>query len=103
MVSRPYLKVTERGIVLSVRIVPGSKRSKIVGLYGDALKIQIASPAVDGKANQSLIDFISKEFGVAKGSIEILKGHQNRSKLLLISGGCQEELEAALDQLTSRD
>src|SRR5262245_32696254 len=80
------LEVREQdgGIVIAVRVQPGAKRSKIVGLHGSALKIAVAAPPVDGKANAALIEFLCDNFKLRKSQIEIIRGQTSRDKVVLI-------------------
>ena len=72
------------GIVINVRVQPGAKRSKIVGLHGSSLKIAIAAPPVDGKANATLIEFLCDSFDLHKSQVEIIRGQTSRDKVVLI-------------------
>lgn len=72
--------------MLRVRVIPRAARTEIQGEHGDELKIRLNAPPVDGKANQSLIKFLSKKLHVSKGSIALLSGDSSRSKRLEISG-----------------
>ncbi len=71
-------------IVLRLYIQPKASRDNIVGIHGDELKIAITAPPVDGKANAHLIKFLSKQFKVAKSSIDIEKGELGRHKQVRI-------------------
>ena len=66
--------------LLIVRVVPNASRTEIVGWYGDALKIRLAAPPVDGKANKELIQCLAKNLNVPKTEIEIISGHMNKRK-----------------------
>jgi len=66
--------LSENSLNIQVQIQPGSSKDQIIGLHNGRLKIKISAPPVDGKANQNLIEFISKALGVSKSKIEILKG-----------------------------
>ncbi|MFV9925144.1 MAG: DUF167 domain-containing protein [Francisella endosymbiont of Hyalomma scupense] len=70
--------------ILAVYIQPNSAKNEVCGVFDGLLKIKIASPAVDGKANKALIEFIAKEFKIKKKLITILKGKTSRKKLLEI-------------------
>jgi len=73
-------------LYLPVHINPGAKKSAIVGPYGDRIKIQIAAPPVDNKANLELIRFLAKHYNVSKKQVEILQGKSGRDKLVRIEG-----------------
>ena len=71
-------------LLLQLYVQPKASRDQIVGLHGEELKIAITAPPVDGKANAHLTKFLAKSFKVAKGDINILKGHASRHKQVLI-------------------
>lgn len=71
-------------IIIKVKIVPGSSKNKIIGVYNDALKISIAAPPVEGKANKKCIAYLAKYFDLAKSKIEIISGQTSKNKLIKI-------------------
>ncbi len=80
-----FIKQVNDGIVLSVRVQPGAHRSAIVGLWNkEFLKIALQAPAVDGKANEALIVFLSDLLTIKKSSIFIVTGKTSRCKLVRI-------------------
>ncbi|HEY9225771.1 MAG TPA: DUF167 domain-containing protein [Gemmatimonadaceae bacterium] len=70
----------------TVRVQPRASKSELVGLHGDALKIRLAAPPVDGAANDALILFLADIFAVPRRAIRILAGETTRSKLVEIEG-----------------
>ena len=72
-------------ILLKLYIQPKASRDSIVGIHGDALKIAITAPPVDGKANAHLTKFLAKQFKVAKSQVDIEKGQLGRHKQVRIS------------------
>jgi len=82
-------------IILNVRVVPRASKDAIQGVLGDALKVRIQAPPVEGKANAYLIKFLSKQWNIPRSSIEILSGTTGRNKRLRISNP-PPELRAAL-------
>ena len=82
---------------LSLHVQPGARKSGIAGLHGDALKVKIAAPAVDNKANAALVEFLSETFDVPKSSIAIRHGATGRRKVVEITSG--PELVARLEKL----
>ncbi len=81
-------------MVFDVRVIPCASKSEIVGIYGDALKIRIASPPVDGAANAELIRLLAKQFGVTKCSVEIIAGATSKTKRVSIAGASADVLKA---------
>ena len=82
------VRVTESGgrVRFSVRVQPRASRSEIAGEYGDALKIRLSAPPVDGAANDELVAFLSNIFAVTRKSVRILAGETSRSKLIEVEG-----------------
>lgn len=79
--------ITESGSDLLVRcwIQPRASKEKIVGLHGDAVKIAITAPPVDGKANTAIIKFFSKCLKIPKASIQIKSGETGRNKVIKLT------------------
>ena len=77
-------KIRGNDIIVKVKIVPGSSKNKIVGVYNDALKITVTAPPIEGKANKKCIAYLAKYFDIAKSKIEILSGKNSRNKLIKI-------------------
>jgi uncharacterized protein (TIGR00251 family) len=82
----PCLSETERGVVLQVQVQPRSSRNQLVGLQGEALKIKLTSPPVEGAANKACCAYLGKLFGLAKSSVELLAGEKSRQKQFLLRG-----------------
>lgn len=75
---------SEKSLTLRLKIQPRTSRCEVSGLYGDRMKIKLTSPPVDGAANEELIAFLSKSFGVAKSKVQLLRGETSRDKDCLI-------------------
>ena len=73
------------GLTIHVHAQPGAKRTEAVGLYGDCIKVRLASPPVDGKANDCLIDFLARRLGVKRAQITIVRGMSSRRKNVLVA------------------
>jgi uncharacterized protein len=76
-----------RRLSLTLHAQPGASKSKIVGTHGDALKVKIAAPPADNKANAALIEFLSEALGVPRSAITIRRGARGRRKVVEVSGG----------------
>ena len=85
MIDAGWLKVTSDGVLLSLHVQPGAKRSEIVGLRGDALKIRLAAPPVDGKANACLVNFLAEVLALPKSGINLVSGQSSRSKRVVVA------------------
>ena len=71
-------------ITLNLHVQPGAKRSEIAGLHGDALKIRLAAPPMEGRANEALLKFIAKLFDVPLRQVELKRGEKSRDKIILV-------------------
>jgi len=83
-------------IILTLHVQPGAKRSEIAGLHGESLKIRLAAPPVEGRANEALQKFIAELFAVPLRQGELKKGAQSRQKVVAISGS-KVDPESLLD------
>lgn len=72
--------------LLSLRVVPNARQSSVVGVYGDAIKVKVQAPAVEGKANEALRDFLADRLGIPPRAIELVSGEKSRDKLVSITG-----------------
>lgn len=82
----------QKGDLISVtlHVQPGAKRSNIAGLHGDALKIRLAAPPIEGRANQALLKYLAELFAVPLRQIELKQGAQSRHKVVVISGSARD-------------
>lgn len=71
-------------LLLHCHIQPGAKVTEVSGTHGDRLKIRLQAPPVDGKANEALVAFLAREFGVAKSAVTLVRGHSSRQKTVKI-------------------
>ncbi len=78
------IRKTNGDILLAVHVQPGAKRTEYVGPHGDRAKIRLAAPPVDGKANQALVAWVAKQFGVRKGDVSIIRGQTSRQKVVSV-------------------
>lgn len=76
---------SETSFRLFLYIQPGAKKSEVAGVHGDALKIRIKAPPVDGKANEEVINFLAEHLGIAKSRLAIASGPNSRRKTVRIS------------------
>lgn len=71
---------------LGVHVQPRAARSEIVGVHGDALKVRLTSPPVEGAANEALVKFLADTFAVGRRAVRIVAGEHSRSKIVEIEG-----------------
>jgi uncharacterized protein len=84
--KHPSIAGTADGVILIIHAQPNAKRTAFVGLHGDTLKIRIASPPVDGAANEALCRFLSEQLAVPLSQVIIRAGHGARRKRVLVKG-----------------
>jgi uncharacterized protein len=90
------IKEDKDGITITVRVIPRSSRTEIVGEYDGAVKVRVSSPPVDGAANAELIKLFAKTFRVARSAIEILGGETSKTKRLRVTGVAAQKLRNVL-------
>lgn len=73
-------------LTLTLHVQPGAKRSEIAGLHGEALKVRLAAPPVEGRANAALLRFIAELFAVPLRDAELKRGGQSRHKVVTVTG-----------------
>jgi uncharacterized protein (TIGR00251 family) len=88
------------GVAFSVKIHPRARRNVITGTVGDALKLSLTAPPVDGKANAACIEFLADLLKLPRSSITIAAGQSSRNKLIRVSGLSATEVEARLRRAT---
>lgn len=91
-----FYQDSKEGTVITVRVIPRSSQNSIEGLLGDALKVRLQAPPVDGKANKALIKFLSKALKIPASQFSILSGETGRNKRIHIDGIKGEKLKALL-------
>lgn len=79
-------EAADGSLVLNLHIQPGAKQTGFVGRHGEAMKLRLAAPPVDGKANAALCAFLADYCGVAKSSVTLLSGEASRAKRVRVAG-----------------
>ncbi len=88
--------VDDDGALLAVHVQPGAGRSAVVGRHGSSLKVRVAAPPVDDRANEATRELLAAELGVTSADLEITSGARSRMKRVRIKGLDSDELEARL-------
>ncbi len=83
---------------LRLRVSPGSRRSEIVGRHGDGWKVRVAAPPEGGRANEAVVDLLSKQLEIPRRSISIVSGHTAREKVVQMAGIDLAESERRLER-----
>ena len=95
------LRETGKGVSFAVKVQPRARKNAITGVVGDALKLSLTAPPVEGKANQALIEFLAEVFEIPRSSITIASGESSRLKTVRITGASRQTLEGRLRGLIS--
>jgi hypothetical protein len=83
-VAVPWRRDDGSAIVLTLHVQPGAARTGVAGVHGDALKVRLAAPPVDGKANDALRRFLAAAFAVPLRSVTLVRGEASRQKTVRI-------------------
>ena len=84
------------GVRFRVRAQPRASKTELAGGHGDAIRIRVAAPPVEGEANEELVRFLAKKLGVARSSVSIVSGDGGRDKLIEVSGTSVADVREAL-------
>lgn len=100
--ARAWARQDRAALILSVHVQPGAARTEAVGEHGDALKIRLAAPPVDGKANAALIAFLASALDVSRSQVELISGAASRKKRVRVSGTSLDAVVAAFRSKTGQ-
>lgn len=87
------------GCTVAIKAIPNAPRNEVVGWLGDAVKVKVHAPPVEGRANETLCAFLADTFGLPRRAVTVLRGDTSRQKLVRIEGLSLEAVKAKLDQL----
>ncbi len=90
--------VTDEAVILRVHAQPGAGRSSIVGRHGDALRVRVAAPPVEGRANAALVELLARTFGLKEAQVTLTSGESSRTKRFRLEGVSADVVDAALDE-----
>ncbi len=74
------------GVRVRVRVQPRAAGTELAGVHGDALKVRLNAPPVDGAANEALVVFLAERFGVPRRAVRVVSGHAARTKIIEMDG-----------------
>ena len=94
--NQSWINQCDDGVIITVHAVPRAAKDAIQGLHGDALKIRLHAPPVDGKANEALISFLSEKLNIPKSNITLKSGLNQRRKIVFIAGISAQEVNSRL-------
>ena len=85
-------------VALTVKVVPGSRQTRIAGRYGDMLKVKISAPPERGKANKELLRLLAKRLKISPNDIKIQSGQTNSVKTLLLKGVATKDVQGLFSE-----
>jgi uncharacterized protein (TIGR00251 family) len=83
-------------LLIEVHVTPGARHDEITGLAEGVLRVRVAAPPRDGRANDALVRLLARALGVSLARVEIARGHRSRRKLVRVSGISHEEAKSRL-------
>ena len=86
-------------MIIRVRVIPNAKHSEVMNRVGSIVRVRIAAPALEGKANEELIEFLAEFFDVPRRYVSILRGEKGKEKTVQIEGRPDHELEEVMDAI----
>ncbi|HEU4801389.1 MAG TPA: DUF167 domain-containing protein [Gemmatimonadales bacterium] len=89
----PAIDVGDGGVFLRVHVQPRASRSEVAGLHGDALKVRLRAPPVDGAANEELIRFLADALGLRRDAVTLVSGATSRAKRLFVRATVEQVSE----------
>jgi uncharacterized protein (TIGR00251 family) len=95
--SRAWCSPLPGGVLVAVQIQPNAKKTEVVGLLDDALKIKLAAQPIEGKANEALVKWLAGALGVSRSAVTLTHGQTNKKKLLEVMGVTVEDVGRLLN------
>lgn len=86
-----FTETGDGGVAFAVRVVPRAQKNAVQGELGDALKVRLCAPPVDGAANAALVEFLAEKAGVPRSRVRIVSGATGRNKRIGIAGLSPDE------------
>jgi len=90
------IKNLPAGVTFAVKVHPRAKKNAITGEAGDALKLALTAPPVDGKANEACIEFFARLLKVPRSSVTIAAGQSSRNKVIRVAGAAVQQIRERL-------
>jgi uncharacterized protein len=87
---------TANCVTFAIRVHPRAKKNSIIGELGDALKVALTAPPINGRANEACIDFFAKLFAVQRSAVAIASGQTSRNKVIRVTGRSADEVRSKL-------
>lgn len=97
MPASPWSR-TATGVRLRLRVQPRSSRDRVAGLHGDAIKLQVTAPPVEGAANEAVVDLVARWLGVARRAVSLAQGQTARDKVVDVASEHPADLALAVER-----
>jgi uncharacterized protein (TIGR00251 family) len=96
------LKESATGVTFAVKVIPRASRNEIAGVEGEALRVRLTAPPVEGAANAALIAFLAEVLDVPKRDVRLVSGQTSRRKVVAVAGLKTEEMQERLTRVGAR-
>ncbi|HET7871936.1 MAG TPA: DUF167 domain-containing protein [Terriglobales bacterium] len=97
------LQESAKGVTFAVKVHPRARKNQVTGIVGDALKLALTAPPVEGRANQAVVEFFADLFRIPRSSVTIASGENSRNKAIRVYGitgvEIRHRLQKVLDDL----
>jgi uncharacterized protein (TIGR00251 family) len=90
------MKIPAESCTLAIKAIPNAPRSEVIGWLGDALKVKVHAPPVEGRANEVLCEFLAESLGLPRRAVTVLRGDTSRQKIIRIDGLSLAEVKTKL-------
>lgn len=95
--TAPRVQPTAGGVRVTVRVQPRASRNEVAGVLGDALKVRLTAPPVEGAANEALVEFLAATFGIPPRAVTIVAGTSSRTKIVELAGVSEDRVRRLVD------
>lgn len=93
-----FVEEKEGAVLFKVRVQPRASKDELAGTYGDALRLRLAAPPVEGQANEACCAFLARLLGVPRGKVAVVGGRTSRSKLVRVEGITARQVLSLLER-----
>jgi len=94
----PTITSTRSGVSFTIKVHPRAKKNALTGTIGEAYKLSLTAPALEGRANQACIEFFAELFKVPRSSVTIASGERSRNKVIRVDGVTEQQAEQSLNK-----
>ena len=95
----PLLDTDEQRVLVPVKVVPGARRSRVAGVLGNRVKLNVAAPAEGGKATQAACELLAQAIGVPTGAVKLHRGETDPRKVMAVEGRSPSQIALRLAEL----